>query len=206
MTTINMYVNKIYPVTIGFSGENEVSEVVFDYSSWATLYGDGNLTLIIIRPKDDEPYPVDLTAGNDDHTAVWTVSETDTEYCGIGSAQLIYTVDDQVKKSAIFDLTINRSLPASTNPPDPYQTWLDLIIAAKNDAEDAVDDAEAEAENAEAWAVGQRNGVDVESTDETYHNNAKYYSDNAATVLASAAIGVGMTLTTANGILTITEE
>ena len=31
--------------------------------------------------------------------------------------------------------------------------------------------------DAEAWAVGQRSGEDVESTDPTYHNNSKYYKE-----------------------------
>lgn len=38
------------------------------------------------------------------------------------------------------------------------------------------DNAEDSALDAEAYAVGKRNGVDVPSTDETYHNNSKYYS------------------------------
>lgn len=42
---------------------------------------------------------------------------------------------------------------------------------------------QAEAEDAEAWAVGQRDGVDVPSTDPTYHNNAKWYKDQAASVV-----------------------
>ena len=33
--------------------------------------------------------------------------------------------------------------------------------------------------NAEAWAVGERGGVPVGPTDQTYHNNAKYYSQQA---------------------------
>ena len=33
---------------------------------------------------------------------------------------------------------------------------------------------------AEAWAVGKRHGVDVPSTDQTYHNNSKYYAEQAA--------------------------
>ena len=46
---------------------------------------------------------------------------------------------------------------------------------------------------AEAWAVGQRGGVDVGSSDPTYHNNAKYYAektaeDRAATSGATAAV------------------
>lgn len=34
-------------------------------------------------------------------------------------------------------------------------------------------------EDAEAWAVGKKNGIDVSPNDETYHNNAKYYSEQA---------------------------
>lgn len=36
------------------------------------------------------------------------------------------------------------------------------------------------AEDSEAWAVGQRDGVDVDSEDVTYHNNSKYYSEQAS--------------------------
>ena len=39
--------------------------------------------------------------------------------------------------------------------------------------------AETNAENAEAWAVGKRSGIDVEEDDDTYHNNAKYYAEQA---------------------------
>jgi hypothetical protein len=42
-------------------------------------------------------------------------------------------------------------------------------------------------EQAEAWAVGQRNGTPVQDTDETYHNNAKYYAEQAASSESSAA-------------------
>lgn len=34
-------------------------------------------------------------------------------------------------------------------------------------------------EDSEAWSVGKRNGVPVTSDDPTYHNNAKYWSDQA---------------------------
>ena len=45
----------------------------------------------------------------------------------------------------------------------------------------------ASAKNAEAWAVGQRGGVDVPSTDPTYHNNAKYYAEQAGEIIEEAA-------------------
>lgn len=34
-------------------------------------------------------------------------------------------------------------------------------------------------DNAEAWATGQKNGSDVPATDPAYHNNSKYYSEQA---------------------------
>ena len=37
--------------------------------------------------------------------------------------------------------------------------------------------------NSEAWAVGTRNGVNVTSADETYHNNAKYYAQVAQSAI-----------------------
>lgn len=42
-----------------------------------------------------------------------------------------------------------------------------------------VSKAQGYSETSEAWAVGKRNGSDVPPTDETYHNNAKYYSEQA---------------------------
>lgn len=33
--------------------------------------------------------------------------------------------------------------------------------------------------NAEAWAVGERRGVPVAEGDQTYHNNSKYYAEQA---------------------------
>lgn len=48
---------------------------------------------------------------------------------------------------------------------------------AQGKAEDAQAAAEAAASDAEAYAVGTRGGVDVESDDPAYENNAKYYAE-----------------------------
>ena len=49
------------------------------------------------------------------------------------------------------------------------------VTLATTQAENANDSAE----DSEAWAVGQRAGVDVPSTDPTYENNAKYWQERA---------------------------
>lgn len=60
----------------------------------------------------------------------------------------------------------------------------DKVSAAISDVEEvgAVQKnlATAQAENSEAWAVGNRNGSAVPSTDPSYQNNAKYYAEQAS--------------------------
>lgn len=46
--------------------------------------------------------------------------------------------------------------------------------------------AEGHAEDAEAWAVGKRNGVDVPDTDDTYHNNSAWYALQSSNSAESA--------------------
>ena len=40
---------------------------------------------------------------------------------------------------------------------------------------------------AEAWAIGKKNGVDVPSTDETYHNSSKYWSEQSQQYAGASA-------------------
>jgi len=51
--------------------------------------------------------------------------------------------------------------------------WIRAIVA------DEIRDADKYAYAAEAWAVGQREGEDVPDTDPAYHNNSKYYAEQA---------------------------
>lgn len=53
---------------------------------------------------------------------------------------------------------------------------------AKTQAQEAAGNAADDAEDAEAWAVGERNGQPVSSSDPTYHNNAKYYKEQAKAI------------------------
>lgn len=48
-----------------------------------------------------------------------------------------------------------------------------------------INNAEHYSEESEAWAVGQKNGQDVPSTDPRYHNNSKYYAEQAEASLSN---------------------
>lgn len=63
------------------------------------------------------------------------------------------------------------------------EEFAELMASYATVAENA---AESES-NSEAWAVGQRGGVDVDSEDETYQNNSKYYAEQAQASAEDAA-------------------
>ena len=60
----------------------------------------------------------------------------------------------------------------------------DTIISSDyyNILSESIQQALSSAKDAEAWAVGQRGGVDVPSTDPAYNNSAKYWAQNAGTI------------------------
>lgn len=78
----------------------------------------------------------------------------------------------------------NEAKVAAENAKTDAQTAKTAAEAAKSAAEDS-------AEDAEAWAVGQRNGVDVPSTDPAYHNNAKYYKEQAKNITGGEFVSYG---------------
>ena len=113
-------------IFVGYERENDARGVTFDYSAWAEKYGDGVLQLLVQRPGDADPYPVVLTAG-ENNTADWLLSATDTAVKGWLEIQLIFTVGSVVAKTAVLPVLVDRSLAAGATPPDPYETWLETL-------------------------------------------------------------------------------
>ena len=154
-------------LVIGYEGENQVTEVDFDIASWIEEFGEGAAVLSIRRPGDADPYPQQTT--QDGHIVKWEVSQTDAAVKGSGEVQLTYTVGARVKKSAVFGARIERSLDATGPVPDPYISWIELMVetgaqvkADADRAEEAAEDAAASAQDAQGHAVTEipdRNGV-----------------------------------------------
>ena len=110
---------------LGQQMENEVTEVVFDFSAWKTAYGSGTISLSVQRPGDSQPYAVEVDVDGTD--ATWTVSSLDTAYNGTGVIQVTYTVGTVVKKSVVYMFTVYDSIGANGEYPSPGQTWQEEI-------------------------------------------------------------------------------
>ena len=138
-------------LVIGYEGENQVTEVDFDIASWIEEFGEGAAVLSIRRPGDANPYPQQTT--QDGHLVKWEVSQTDAAVKGSGEIQLTYTVGGRVKKSAVFGIRIERSLDATGPVPDPYISWIELMVETGAQVKADADRAEQEADRAEQAAA-----------------------------------------------------
>lgn len=154
MDTIKLNPNSRYDrkIRIGFEGENAVSRVGFDMTSWVEKYGEGSLVLFVIRPKDTVPYPVSLSIV--DGTATWNITSTDCARHGRGAIQLKYTVGSVVKKSYIYDIYCCDALDETDTIPDGYESWLATLTDLAALCESYAVRAENAAERAEEAAEG----------------------------------------------------
>lgn len=96
-------------------------------------------------------------------------------HTGLTDGETVYQVNIQVQL---------RAAPTNEEPTPVQQDTITQTLAALAQAQM---DADEIVQTAESWAVGERGGVPVLPQDETYHNNAKYYADEANTASNSAA-------------------
>ena len=75
-----------------------------------------------------------------------------------------------------------RSATTATTKASEASTSAISAAASASSAAASANDAEDFSEESEAWAVGQKNGVDVPVGDATYHNNSKYYAGVSADI------------------------
>ena len=155
--------------------DDETGTFVFTWQNGTTKTVDLNIEKIPVS-FSMSPQGV-ITMTTDDGT---------TYTADVGALIKTYTFTD----SSVIDFTVttdasgNKTITAdivdgSINGNKLQPNYLADCTAAKTAAENAEDNAEDSAEDAEAWAVGERNGVPVDPSDPTYHNNSKYWSQQA---------------------------
>ena len=168
-------------VPLGRQGENQATIVKFPVSGWNELYGDGSFSLLHKRSGDVAPYPVTIEYENG--FVIWAVTSADVYYMGYGTAQLMYIVGDAVAKSVMYKTSVLQAIDGGEIP-EPTPSWIEEVLEIGEKAEE-------NQHTAEAWAVGKRDGVDVPDTDETYHNNSKWYAGQAGEHAAAAETAQG---------------
>lgn len=155
---------------------------VTDGDGWYDLTGS-TVKLQGIKPSG-LGYTVEGTVSGHSVTIVTTKQMTD-EHGNIAS-ELKVTKNNTVIGTANIILAVERDPhPDSTTDGSADELISELTILVER-VEAAVAKEEVLHE-AEAWAVGERDGVPVDEEDPTYHNNSKWYTDQAKSAKIDAA-------------------
>lgn len=195
-------INELARLYLGVKQENESRTILIDMSAWAELYPNATAEILHKRWGDESK---DLTGATyDSNTKIlsWTPTSYDTFYDGFGVAEIRMVEGDVVKKTK--DLITTAVSPSITGGSgeiieSDFQAWLNTVIGYKNDTVTAKNAAKGYKEDSEAYAVGKRNGTDVESTDPAYENNAKYFAALAAALISVADVAGAEAITLAAG-------
>lgn len=95
-------------INIGVEGTYRVRSQVFDFTTWQQAYGEGTLTVLARRPKEntESGAPLFYEASNvtvDGTTATWEFDAVDAGIAGYGTCIVVYTVGG-VRKAKTPDI------------------------------------------------------------------------------------------------------
>lgn len=148
---------------------------VFDGVVPATGLNAYTVKLVGRQPGEDPALKYEFTgtvSGTANNILSFTIDTTMTGKAGKGTAEIVILDTTNDVKFASFNLPVY--VEKAAVPDDAIDADVERAQEIADEVAEIVDGA---TEGAEAWAVGQRGGVDVENTDPTYHNNAKYYAE-----------------------------
>lgn len=146
---------------------------------------DATPTVNFVRP--DGAYVTGTPVASDD---VWVYQLLGNELQAAGKVlcDIKFTYSSGRISSGKFTIFVEKDTTISgAQASSSYVLPMEAALAEMNNYKQQgmtlAEAAEEYSEDSEAWAVGKRGGTDVPSTDPTYHNNAKYWADQASSMV-----------------------
>lgn len=171
------------PVNIGRLGENEARIISFPVGDMQSEFSGCSFLVLNRRKGDPSAYPVPAANCTVEYDHLyWTVMSGDVAKEGSGECQIVAILNNKVMKSDIYMTVTGRALDGAGTPPDPWAGWATYVAQRVLDAE--------------AYAIGTREGIPVDEEDPTYHNNSKYWAEYAGGMLNTKADKADTVLTT----------
>lgn len=117
---VNLIASPNRVLQFGYEGEDNVTQIIFNYDESWLSYGDGEFKVRVLRPGDKEAYnATDVVDNRSLMTLVMTVTDIELSRKGRGELQLVYICHDVVKKSEIYTFVVRRAIDSEVvDPPD----------------------------------------------------------------------------------------
>lgn len=153
-------------ISLGRIGENETRVVRFNISDIVVNFPEAEFTLLNRRPNDVYAYPVSSQyISVEGGTLYWTIQSGDLTVDGIGECEIKAEQNGKIVKTVIWMTCVLRALDGSADPPQPWESWVEQVEDAAEDATAAaalLENASAEAETLDPGAsatASYANGV-----------------------------------------------
>ena len=156
--------------------DSTTGQFVFTWQNGSTFTVDLNIEKIPVSFSMDANGVITMTT-EDGTTYTADVGSLIKTYSFVDSSQIDFTVtvDAQTGNKSVTAEIKDGSITESKLQPNFLADCKTEVTKAQN----AASAAEQSEEDSEAWAVGERGGVPVGPGDPTYHNNSKYWSQQA---------------------------
>ena len=117
------------PIPLGYRGERDVTQVMFDLTDLIKTFGEGVAQLTVRRSGDPKEYAAAIEQNG--NSAVWTVGAEWTAVDGSGSCQLSWYVGDRLAKSVTYKTRVQASMGESNETaPEPQTGYLAQVQEA----------------------------------------------------------------------------
>lgn len=139
--------------------------------------------------KPDGHVVISSATINNDQSVTAIFNEQCLLVNGRAYADLAEIKNGEILSTAPFIIDIKPSPnpdKAQIESTDEYSILYDLI----NGADNVINTARDFAEDAEAWANGTRNNIQITSNDEAYNKNSKYWAGRAKNVIESMVFSI----------------
>ena len=176
----------------GVTYNTETGVFTFTWKNGTTATVDLNIEKIPVSFSMDANGVITMTTA-DGTTYTADVSAILKTYSFTNSSTIGWTVTRNGNNFTVVADVVDGSITANKLQPNylaDVTAQAQAASAAATAASGSASDASDSAEDSEAWAVGQRGGVDVDPTDPAYHNNAKYWKDQAQAAVSSTFAGL----------------
>lgn len=139
--------------------------------------------------KPDGHVVISSATINNDQSVTAIFNEQCLLVNGRAYADLAEISNGEILSTAPFIIDIKPSPnpdKAQVESTDEYSVLYDLI----NEADNVISTAQGFVEDAEAWANGTRNNIQITSNDEAYNKNSKYWAGRAKNVIESMVFSI----------------
>ena len=168
-------------IRIGFVGENQHTQVIFDSKKVFDEYPNAVPSLAVCPPVG-ETYPAVTIRDGD--LVTWDVEDSDLVHEGNGELQLSFIENGVVCKTFIARTVIARSLLPTGEVPTPIENWIDEAneaVGTIRGAVQAAQDAQTAAETAQGKAeTAQGKAEDAQAAAELAESHASASADAAS--------------------------